>query len=265
MEIAIILPFLYIFVLVLGFILGSFLNSWIWRTRENIKIFTFSRSICINCRRTLCWYENVPVLSFLFLRGRCRTCRQPIPAHYPLVELFSAASLVLVFWYHVQYINPFSPPHFLRDVFFLSFLIVIFVYDALYQIILSRIVWPAALIGFWFNYFYLGLSLSSMFWGALAAGGFFLLQYLISRGRWIGGGDVRLGVMMGVWLGFPGVLIALGLAYVVGALFGIGLLIFKKSQLQSELPFGVFLAIGTFFAMFHATEVVNWYLNLLRF
>ncbi len=204
MEIAIILPFFYIFVFHLGLILGSFINSWIWRTRENIKIFTFSRSICVHCRRPLSWYENIPVFSFLFLRGRCRTCRKAIPWHYPLVEFFTAVALVFVFWYHVQYVNPFNSAHFLRDVFFIGLLIVIFIYDYLYQIILSRIVWPATLIGFIFNYYYLGFSFDSMLVAALAAGGFFLLQYFISKGCWIGGGDVRLGVVMGVWISIMG-------------------------------------------------------------
>lgn len=264
MELHDLIPLFYFGAFLIGLALGSFLNSWIWRTRENIRIVGDARSICTHCRRTLRWYENVPLLSYLFLRGRCRTCRRPIGWHYPAVELFTAVAFIGVFWYHDVYIDPFNKVQFFRDIFFLTFLVVIFVFDALYQIVLSRIVWPATFIGLIFNW-YLGIPWQSMVLGAFAAGGFFLLQYLVSRGRWIGGGDVRLGVMMGVWLGWPAVLAALFFAYVLGAVVALFLLVARKATGKTAIPFGTFLAIGTFFAMYHGQEVVDWYLNLLKF
>jgi prepilin signal peptidase PulO-like enzyme (type II secretory pathway) len=95
-------------------------------------------------------------------------------------------------------------------------------------------------------------------------GGFFLLQYLVSRGKWIGGGDVRFGVMMGVLLGWPNILVALFIAYVLGAVVAVPLLIFKKKKMKSEVPFGAFLAIGTAAAMFWGSWIVNWYVGMIK-
>jgi len=254
--------FVYAFVFVCGLLLGSFLNSWIWRTRENIRVVGKAFSMCVHCHRTLKWYEKFPLLSYLFLRGKCRTCKRPIPAQYFWVELMSAVLLTLVAYYYINTVS-FSEWQLLRDVFFLTFLIVIFVYDALYGLILSRIVWPGAMIGFVVNVCYLNYSPMNLILGGIVGGGFFAAQYLASRGRWIGGGDVRLGIMMGVWLGWPLVLVAILLAYVSGAICGVGLLLSKKASRTTAIPFGIFLAVATFFTLYHGQTVLNWYLSLM--
>ncbi len=254
----------YVFVFLCGLALGSFLNSWIWRTRENIRIVTASAfSICPHCRRRLQWYENIPVVSYVFLRGKCRTCKKPIPWHYTAVEIATAILLPVVVLPFLNVVH-FSEWNLVRDVFFLTFLIVIFIYDLRYQEVLSRIVWPGFFIGLLINHYALHYTFGSLMIGATVGGGFFLLQYFISKGRWIGGGDVRLGFMMGVWLGWPNILVALFVAYVLGALVAVGLLIGKKKQMASEIPFGTFLAVGTFIALYYATDIVNWYLGLIR-
>jgi prepilin signal peptidase PulO-like enzyme (type II secretory pathway) len=107
-----------------------------------------------------------------------------------------------------------------------------------------------------------GLDLFSMMAGAAVAGGFFLAQYLLSRGKWIGAGDIFLGVMMGIWLGWPNTLAALLIAYVLGALGGLFLLVVRKRKLTSTTPFGTYLALGTFVALFWGQAIINWYANL---
>ncbi len=251
-------------IFILGLILGSFLNSWIWRTRENIRIIAQNRSICVHCHRQLSWWENIPIFSYLKLGGKCRTCKRPIPWRYPLVEFFTAIVLVWIAWYHIRYLPTFELWRWLRDVFFVTFLIVIFVYDSLYQEVLLRIVWPGLIIAFIINYFALGYSANSMLLAAAVAGGFFLFQYVVSHGTWIGGGDVRLGLMMGVWLGWPNILVALACAYFLGAIFAVGLLVSKRAGSKTAIPFGTFLAIGTFCAVYFGTAIVNWYLGLLQ-
>lgn len=253
--------FFYLFIFLLGLALGSFLNSWIWRTRENMKIGK-SRSICPHCRRQLTWYENIPVLSYLFLFGRCRTCKRPIPRHFSFVELGTALIFVFVAWHNVN--HDFSSVRFARDIIFASFLIVIFVYDALYEIILPGVIWLGVAMGFIFNYFYLHYSIRSMLIGVAVAAGFFLLQYIVSKGAWIGGGDVRMGVLMGIWLGWPYVLVALGIAYVVGTIISLGLVASKRKSLSSATPFGTYLALGTFITMFWGQTIVNWYMGFLK-
>lgn len=250
--------FFYIIIFLLGLALGSFLNSWIWRTRENIRIVS-GRSMCPSCRRKLSWYENIPVLSYLFLRGKCRVCEKPIPKHFIFVEMGAAIIFTLVAWKHLNGAG-FSPMFFLKDIVFSVLLIIIFVYDWLYKEILSEVIWLGTLAGLLFN-FYLRHSLAAMFIGALAVGGFFFLQFIASKGKWIGGGDVRMGAMMGVWLGWPAALVALFLSYVAGAIGGLWLVVYSKRQLASAIPFGTYLALGTFVAMLWWERIVGWYLG----
>ncbi len=251
----------YFFVFICGLILGSFLNSWIWRTRDNVR-FISGRSQCVWCGRKLTWWENVPLVSFLALKGRCRTCRKPIPRHYLAVELCSALLLSLVAWQYVR-LPLFNAWELWRDVFFLTILIVIFVYDSLYHLILSRLIWSGVVIGGLINYLFLRFTLGDMALGALLAGGFFLFQFLLSRGRWIGGGDVRFGIMMGVWLGWKSTLVALFVSYVLGAVVALVLLATKRRGWGSEIPFGAFLSIGTFLALYYGEAAIAWYINLI--
>ncbi len=255
---------IYFFVFVLGLILGSFLNSWMWRVHDNIKILSNSRSMCPNCRYQLRWYENIPVLSWLALRAHCSNCKKPIHWSYPSVELATGLLMMFVVGQHVKLIH-FSEWSMLRDVCFLTLLIITFVYDLRYKIILSRVVWAGTIIGFFINFFTLNFTIESMLLGMLIGGGFFLLQYIISSGRWIGGGDVRFGVMMGAWLGWQNTLLALFIAYVLGASLGMILLLLKKVNSKTEIPFGVFLSVGTFVAIYYGTTIVGWYAHLIGY
>lgn len=228
---------------------------------ENIHVIN-GRSMCPHCRRQLAWYENIPVLSYLVLRGKCRTCKNPIPKHFIFVELGTALVFVLVAWHSLG--SPeLVPAVFFRNIIFSILLIVIFVYDWLYQEILPSVVWLGALVGLGFN-IYLGYSLLPMLIGLLVAGGFFWLQYAISKGRWLGGGDVRMGFMMGIWLGWPAILLALFLSYVSGAIIGLLLIATGKKQLSSSVPFGTYLATATFVSLLWGKEVISWYMNFLH-
>lgn len=255
--------FIYLYIFICGLILGSFLNSWMWRVRDNIRIFSNSRSICPHCRYQLHWYENMPLLSFLFLRAHCSNCKQKIHFSYFFVELITGFLLIFV---SLQFLKmpSFSEWQFLRDVLFLTYLMVIFVYDFRYREVLTSLTWSGAIIAILINYYALNYSLWLMFLGMLVAGGFFLLQYVISRGRWIGGGDVRLGFMIGAWLGWPNVLVALFFAYIFGAIVSVLLLILKKADRKTKIPFGTFLAMGTFFALYYGERIVTWYLGMMR-
>lgn len=257
--------FVYVIIFILGLALGSFLNSWIWRNHENVRI-SKGRSICPNCRRQLKWYENVPVVSFLLLGGNCRTCKHIIPKHFVWVELITALIFVFVTYYHVELAPYFEINVFYRDILFIGILVVIFIYDYLYKEIPSSVVWLGMITAVFFNWFTLGISLLSLTIGSVIAGGFFLFQYLISKGRWIGGGDVRMGFMIGLMLGWPNIIYALLVAYIVGAIFSVGLLILNKHKynFSSEIPFGTFLVLGTLCALFHADQVINWYINLIK-
>lgn len=148
-----------------------------------------------------------------------------------------------------------------------SVLAIIFIYDLRYYIIPDKIVFPAIVVSILFNLFFdlhnknFSHSLSGLF-AAILAGSFFLILFLFSRGRWIGFGDVKFALLMGVFLGFPKILIALFLAYFIGAIIGLGLIVLRIKSLKSEIPFGPFLVIGTFIAMFFGDSLINWYLIL---
>jgi prepilin signal peptidase PulO-like enzyme (type II secretory pathway) len=237
----------YIAVFILGIILGSYLNSWIWRVHEGKYKFG-GRSICIHCSRELKWYENIPLLSFLFLKGKCATCKKSIPPDYLFVEFATGCLLLFVSVFYLS--KDFISLRFIRDIFFVSVLLITFVYDAKYKLVLPGLTWLAGILGGVLNYFYFGYSLSSLLLGFAVGGGFFLFQYVVSKGKWIGGGDVRLGAMIGLWVGWPNILAVLLFSYVIGALVSIPLLLFTKKEMKSEVPLGTFLAIGTFLVIF---------------
>ncbi|KKW08256.1 MAG: Type 4 prepilin-like protein leader peptide-processing enzyme [Candidatus Kaiserbacteria bacterium GW2011_GWA2_49_19] len=272
--------FWYGLVLAAGLILGSYLNSWMWRVHEGRWQFKprfpggegaqpstiariGGRSVCIHCQRVLAWFENIPLGSFLVLRGRCRTCRRAIPLDYFLVELAAALLFVGITYYHLH-LPAFSPWHFFRDIFFSALLVVVFVYDLKYYIILPSLTLAGTTIAIFFNIQYSTVGIKYWILGAIVGGGFFALQYLISSGRWIGAGDIYLGVMMGALLGWPVILVAFFAAYILGALAAVPLLVFKKKGLKSEVPLGTFLAVGTFIAMFWGNNAIQWYWSLIR-
>ncbi len=265
---------LYIINGILGLTLGSYLNSWIWsRSRRDgtrdprfgasqIGKRYFRRSQCVHCGQELTWQENIPLVSFIFLLGRCRTCHKKIPLDYFFVELAMSLGFLGLVYYHLH-APALIPIQLFRDLFFFALLIVVFVYDLKYYLILSGVVWGGAVIAFAVNYFFLGFSLYSLVLGMAVGGGFFMLQYIISRGRWIGGGDVRLGVMMGALLAWPNILAALFISYILGALVAVPLLLLKKKGLSSQIPFGTFLSVGTLVAMLWGSQIVLWYRALV--
>ena len=238
-----------------GLILGSFLNAWLWRTYHVVPMK--GRSMCTSCRTTIVWYDNIPVVSYIILRGKCRSCSQPIPLQYLLIELWLPFAFMLSAWASHSAFTPFLVIDWII-IFLLTF---IFVYDYRYQLILDRTTTIPALILlciYWFVGFH---TLSSMLLGAAVVAGFFYLQFILSKGRWIGGGDIRLGLFMGVVLGWPLALVALFLAYIIGAIISIMLLVFKKAERASKTPFGTYLALATFITMIWGTQFLEWYLS----
>ncbi len=253
--------FFVLILIFLGACVGSFINAWAWRAHENLPIGN-ARSMCPNCRTKISWYDNVPLLSFILLRGKCRACQKAISFQYPIVELGGIFLFLVVGFFHHFSFADYSM--LIRDLCIVSILLAILVYDAKYMEILDRTtLFPATLI-FLFNFFTNALSWQSMIMGAGIGAGFFGLQYAISRGRWIGGGDIRLGALMGVILGTPLIWVALFLSYLLGGIVGAVLLGMKKAHANTALPFGLFLIPGTLLTLFFGADMLEWYLALLR-
>ncbi len=246
----------YIPVFIFGLVIGSFLNSVIWRL-EKEESFLKGRSYCPSCKHPLSWQDLIPVFSFLFLKGRCRYCQGKISLQYPLVEIATA----LLFLFVLIYLG-LTPVSLIYYFIIIAILIVIFVFDLKYYLIPDKVIYPAigiALVYLFIHPSFLLLGVVSAFGSAL----FFALIILVSRGRWLGFGDVKLAFFMGLFLGFPNILVALFLSFFIGAIIGIGLILSGKKSLKSEIPFGPFLVTGTLLAVFFGEFLTNWYLNLL--
>ena len=273
--------FFYICVFIFGLVVGSFLNCVIYRLQTDEKIGGMSRSHCMKCGHTLRWYDLIPVLSFLILRGKCRYCGKPISIQYPLVELATGGLFALIFWHWPFGLWIFSDftfliPGLIYYFYYLvitCFLIVIFVYDFKHYLILDKVIYPAIIIAFLYSLFsaFGGFAftllnfepLINQIFAAVLAAGFFAIIVFGSRGKWMGVGDIKLGFLMGLVLGYPQILTGLFLSFLFGAIIGTGLIIFKKRTLKSQVPFGPFLVTGTFIAMFWGERILNWYLSFL--
>jgi len=273
----------FIFVIILGLAVGSFLNVVILRIQKGTSPWK-GRSACTTCQTPLTWKDLIPVLSYLTLGGYCRYCKEKISFQYPLVEIATA----LLFFIAYSIVFPLSGTShifsdfdagkallLLRNWISIAVLIVLFVYDLRWFLILDAIVIPAIICIYFFNgiFFYhapvcaglvwygcaLSISWMNYLFATALAGMFFLIQYLVSRGRWVGGGDIRLGAFMGALLGFPQVLIALFLAYMIGSLVALPLVFLKKKEFKSEIPFAPFLALATVITLFWGDAIQQLY------
>jgi len=266
----------YFFVFIFGLCLGSFLNVVICRLQTGESFFS-DRSYCPHCQKKLAWPDLMPVLSFLLLKGKCRYCQKKISWQYPLVEM-ATGGLFFIFIFDLG-LTICTLGGLLAAIFNLamvSFLIVIFVYDLKHYLIPDKIIYLAIaasslyqLFGHWGLFQASGFKFQALkpflnpFLSALAASSFFGAIVLISREKWMGSGDAYLAFLMGMLLGFPKILVALALAFLLGGLVGSVLLILKKRGLKSRIPFGPFLVTGTLGAMLWGSEIVAWYLNLM--
>ncbi|MBD3329929.1 hypothetical protein GF354_00185 [Candidatus Peregrinibacteria bacterium] len=267
-----------ILIFILGTAVGSFLSVVLYRIRNRKKGIFLSRSICPHCDKTLKWIHLVPILSYVFLKGKCAFCNKRISIRYFLLELITGLTFLAVFlqWNFVDEVYSIVDPditnylvnwatfeYFIFYLILSVFLIAIFFYDILYKEIPDRLSIPAiaiAIAG--------GLTVGTpepldMLIGGCAIFGFFGLQYALSKGKWIGGGDLRMGALIGVILGLYKSLGALAIAYIGGTILLLPLIILKKIHKKSEVPFGPFLVIATFIMLFFGDEIISWYLSFL--
>lgn len=234
------------FVFIAGLFIGSFLNVLIERFPRNEKIT--GRSYCEFCKAQLKWYDLIPVLSFVYLQGKCRYCHASLSYQYPLIEILTGLMFGLVYFFVTtgQIFNLFY------SLFIVSVMIVIFFTDLKYGIIPDKILVPAIIVSLVFLLTELLYSklvyytlIGHPFFNHLLAGFgaflFMLFLYLITKGKGMGFGDVKFSFLMGMVLGFPGVFYSMYLAFLTGGAFAIILILWKKKKLKSQIPFGPFL------------------------
>jgi len=242
----------------LGLIFGSFLNCLIWRIYKNESII--GRSYCPNCRKQIEWYDNIPLLSFLILRGKCRHCHKNISWQYPLVEFITALLFLLTFMKEAT--SPDLSLLILRDWFLIATLVIVFVYDFRWQLIPVNVLWVMSgvilIINLLLGYNYLNIIL----FGLIGAT-FFLLQYLLTKKRGVGEGDIWLGLFLGlVFPTAPQLILVLLIAYCLGSIVALSLLFVKRKGLKSKIALGPFLALGAIITLLYGETIINWYLHL---
>ena len=242
---------------IIGTAFGSFLSVVVYRLHSGEKGIVRGRSQCPACKTKLKWFHLIPIFSWLYLRGRCNDCGKKISSHYFVMELVTGLLFAFSYLQWGQDLQLLA--FYLIEI---CFMLAIFFYDLMYKEIPDRLSLPAiviAIVGV--------LALQILNWqevlaGGLLVGGFFLAQFVLSKGRWIGGGDIRLGALIGVLLGWKMGLAALAIAYITGGLISIFLLLKVKITKNSEIAFGPFLVTGALVVLFFGEEIINWYLNL---
>ncbi len=255
-EINLIILFAFIF----GLVLGSFLNVCIHRIPLKQSIVR-PPSSCPNCGHRIRFYDNIPIVSYLILLGRCRYCKQRISIQYLLIELITGLlSTALIIRFGLGY-------HYLALLAFTSALLVITFIDLKYQIIPDVISIPGIILGFLASILVLPISWFESLIGILVGGGsFYLIAILFQKikGReGMGGGDIKLLAMIGAWMGWGGLPFIILIASLTGLLLGGGSLLLSRHGIQTRIPFGPFLALGALIFLFFEREIVSSYFRLM--
>ncbi len=249
----------YIFIFVIGLLLGSFGNVVIHRLPlgENVAM---PRSRCPKCRTMIAWYDNIPVLSWLFLLGKCRACKTPISIRYPFVELLTGVLFVAVLFTHGMTWTT------LEYLIFTWGLIVVSFIDLDHMILPDVFTLPGIVIGLIGAAINPERSFISALAGVLIGGGFlWLVAYLylvVRKEEGMGGGDIKLLGWIGAVLGWSSVPFVVLASSVVGSIIGLGLALKQKAGLKSVIPFGPYLAAAAILYMLGGDQVGSWYISL---
>ncbi len=210
------------------------------------ETFVKGKSYCEFCKHPLSFFDLLPIISFLYLRGKCRYCGKKLSWYYPISELVTA----FVFAINTVVIGIASPILLLITLFIVSCFLIILFADIKYGIIPDKIVYPL-FVGILIFRLLTGVhTLLPYVFSALGAGIFFLLLFLITKGRGMGFGDVKYAVVMGLFLGFPGIIYGLYIAFLTGAFVSFILILWKRKKIKSTIPFGPFLVFGTLSVFF---------------
>lgn len=236
---------------IIGTVIGSFLNVCIWRVPRGQSVFQ-PPSSCPECGSRLGPLELVPVLSYLALRGRCGHCRAAISPRYPAVEAATGILFMIAYLYHPL------PGEAVFHSFFVSVFVVLAAIDLEHRILPNKVI----AVGLGGGLALLSLTDPGGLWpaaaGALAGGAIFLVIVLASRGG-MGAGDFKMAALVGLYLGWPWVLIALMMAVFSGAFVGLALLLTGRKGRRDAIPFGPFLALGAWITGNWGTGVASWY------
>ena len=251
-----------IFVFIFGACIGSFLNVCIYRIPENNSIVT-PGSFCPVCKQSIPFYCNIPILSYVFLKGRCKFCHNPISIRYPFIETLTGIFAVLLFY---KFGIGLTMVYWFV---FISVLITISFIDIDHQIIPDIISLPGILIFASSFYFLPEMTIKDTILGIFAGGGSLyavaFLYFLIKKQEGMGGGDIKLLAMIGAATGIKGVFFIIFAGSLLGTFFGILIMVYTRiADSKLKIPFGPFLAMGAILYIFFGEQLIQWYLTILR-
>jgi len=242
----------------LGLIVGSFSNVCIYRIPRNESII-YPASHCPKCCSNILPKDNIPILSYILLKGRCRNCKSKISIQYPVVEFLSGFIYLIVYLIYGLSIQT------LIYIILSSALIIIAFIDLNEQIIPDVISLPGIVIGFILSFFVPYISFVNSALGVVVGGGIILIIGLggsmIYKKEAMGGGDVKLAAMIGAFLGWRYIIISLFLGFFLGALIGIILIVTKIKKREDVIPFGPFIILGSFITLLWGKQIISWYLR----
>ena len=249
----------YIFAFIFGAVVGSFLNVCICRLPKNESI-VFPPSHCPTCDYRIPWYDNVPIISYLILRGKCRSCKSRISIQYPLVELVNALLTLFLF----MRFGPSLP--FVVLFLFCSAMVVVTFIDLEHQIIPDVISLPGIVAGFIFSFFIPQLGWLNSLIGIVVGGGSLWLvasgYELLTKKEGMGGGDIKLLAMMGAFLGWKSIPFIIFVSSLIGSVIGITVMLMREKDAKLAIPFGPFLALGAVLYIFFGRQLIHLYLSL---
>jgi len=241
-----------------GALIGSFLNVCIHRVPRGASI-VWPASACPHCKRQLSWYENIPVVSFLALGARCRSCKAPISIRYPFVEALTSLLFVLAWWTYGPSVL------FASRVVFGCILIVLFAIDLELQLLPHVITFSGIAVGLIFSFFtepgWVNSVLGILLGAGILYGVAFTWEWLRHQ-QALGGGDPPMLAMIGAFLGWKMVLATLMLGSLFGSVLGVSLIVARRASMASKLPFGCFLAVGAALSATVGPQLLGWYLGL---
>lgn len=243
----------------LGLAFGSFASVVIHRLHTKEKGIVFGRSKCPQCEKTLTILDLIPLLSYAMHKGQCRSCEKHISKMYPFLELMMSFFFVLT-----TYLVGLESIALLIFYLLITFVFVtVSFYDGLFQEIPDEIMLPMIVLTGVAMYFFGLESAASLAKGFLVPVLFFGFLFFVSKGHWLGGGDIRIGALMGFLLGWPNVIVGLFLGYLLGSIWSAGGMLMKKFTRKSHIPFAPFLFAGAYITMFWGDDLLGWYINLL--
>jgi len=243
-------------IFILGIVIGSFLNVCIYRIPREESI-AYPPSHCTNCNNVIKWYDLIPVISYIFLKGKCRFCKEKVSIRYPIIELITG---VIFMTLYIEYGISFN---FGKYALFSCFLIVIGMIDFDTTDVYLKTTLPGIICGVIFMILGWSLSygLTTYIYGVVLGGGLISLIIVLTGG--MGWGDAEICVLCGLFLGLKLTVVMLFLSFVLGGLIGLILIITKKKSRKDYIPFGPYIAIASIMVMYFGERIANWYLSTL--